>query len=339
MDGASGRPWLEVSTSPMYKPRKVGAEPSRDRATFCLEGEAGLHYFYIHTDEYIPKLRSPYENQDEDINTPRIGKLLFSNQAGKGQEKEIKQYAAQMVIRKRFAVDKAQEVTDTFYVERILEKKNMQWGFQHYWSFKMDSLLDDDIHSTKNGMTNTRTLYDTALNGDKWGVEPAYPQENYPDGIPANIALGYALAKNRDRNGNGKIDYNEIMWYLPAYTEVQAIVGHIGGTDILPPIYYDESYDKTVSVDWTSEPCTFFSSTPSGSDVAGITPGFCWAVQYSPNKKKNGKMKVEMRSRFYNVICARRYNGWQGPNTGETGGNIDIDDDWNEDEEEIMGKK
>ena len=129
------------------------------------------------------------------------------------------------------------------------------------------------------------------------------------------------------------------MWYLPAYTEVQAIVGHIGGTDILPPIYYDESYDKTVSVDWTSEPCTFFSSTPSGSDVAGITPGFCWAVQYSPNKKKNGKMKVEMRSRFYNVICARRYNGWQGPNTGETGGNIDIDDDWNEDEEEIMGKK
>ena len=50
-------------------------------------------------------------------------------------------------------------------------------------------------------------------------------------------------------------------------------------------------------------------------------------------------MKVERRSRFYNVICARRYNGWQGPNTDETGGNIDIDDDWNEDEEEIMGKK
>lgn len=93
-------PWLEVSASPMYKPRKLGAKPSRDRAAFRLEGEAGLHYFYIHTDEYIPKLRSPHENQDEDINTPRIGKLLFSNQAGKGQEKEIKQYAAQMVDRK-----------------------------------------------------------------------------------------------------------------------------------------------------------------------------------------------------------------------------------------------
>lgn len=326
-------PWLEVSASPVYKPRKVGANPSPDRAAFRLEGDAGLHYFYIHTDEYIPKLLSPHENRDEDINTPRIGKLLFSNQAGKGEVKEVKQYAAQMVIRKRFAVDKAHEVADTFYVERILEKKNMQWGFQHYWSFKMDSLLDDDIHSAKNGLTNTRTLYDTALNGDKWGVEPAYP-----DGIPANIALGYALAKNRDRNGNGKIDYNEIMWYLPAYTEVQAIVGHIGGTEILPPVYYDKTYDKTVSVGWTSEPCTFFSSTPSGSDVAGITPGFCWAVQYSPNPKKNGKMKVEMRSRFYNVICARRYNGWQGPNTGETGGETDKDEDWNEDEEEIMGK-
>lgn len=332
-------PWLEVSASPMYKPRKVGANPSPDRAAFRLEGDAGLHYFYIHTDEYIPKLSSPLDNWDEDINTPRIGKLLFSNQAGKGEVKEVKQYAAQMVIRKRFAVDKADEVTDTFYVERILEKKNMQWGFQHYDSPKMREMLDSDLYSKENGLSNTRGLYDIALNGDKWGVEPAYPQETYPDGIPANIALGYALAKNRDRNGNGKIDYNEIMWYLPAYTEVQAIVGHISGTDILPPIYYDEKlYEKTVSVDWQSEPCTFHSSTPSAGDPAGVTPGFCWTVQYSPNPKKNGKMKVEMRSRFYNVICARRYNGWQGPDTGGADGNIDIDDGWNEDEEEIMGK-
>lgn len=326
-------PWLEVSASPMYKPRKVGARPSREQAAFQLSGEAGLHYFYVHTDEYIPPLKNPHDNdkyngwQDP---RPRVGTLIFSNQAGNEEAVELKQYAAQMVIRKRFCVDLAKTAQDTFYVERVLEKKNMQWGFHQYWSFKLDSIQDDDVHSKYNGLTNTRILYDTALNGDKWGVEPAYP-----DGIPSDIALGYVLAKNRDRNGNGKIDYNEILWYLPAYTELEAIAGHISGGSRS----YPEEYVQTVDVDWRSEPYTFFSSTPSGSDPAGISSGFAWAVQYSPNSERNGKAKVEMRSRFYNVICARRYNGWRGPETGEAEGGIGTDGNWKEDEEEIMDKK
>lgn len=55
-------PWLEVSASPSYKPRKLGAEASRDQAAFRLDGEAGLHYFYIHTDEYIPPIKDPHGN-------------------------------------------------------------------------------------------------------------------------------------------------------------------------------------------------------------------------------------------------------------------------------------
>ena len=323
-------PWLEVSASPSYKPRKLGAEASRDQAAFRLDGEAGLHYFYIHTDEYIPPIKDPHGNVRY-FNAPRTGKLLFSNQAGNVKEVEIKQYAAQMVIRERFATDLAKKVLDTLYVERILEKKNMQWGFQHYWCLKMDEILADDLNSKKNGLTNTRVLYDIALNGDKWGIDPAYPDGN----IPSNIALGYALGKNRDRNGNGKIDYNEILWYLPAYTELQAIAGHISGGSRS----YPGEYSRTVDVDWEMEPYSFFSSTPSSSDAAGITAGFSWAVQFSPNPQKNGKARVEMRSRFYNVICARRYNGWRGPDTGTVDGEIDTDEDWNEDEEEIMDKK
>ena len=94
-----------------------------------------------------------------------------------------------------------------------------------------------------------------------------------------------------------------------------------------------------MDVDWEMEPYSFFSSTPSSSDAAGITAGFSWAVQFSPNPQKNGKARVEMRSHFYNVICARRYNGWRGPDTGTVDGEIDTDEDWNEDEEEIMDKK
>ena len=94
--------------------------------------------------------------------------------------------------------------------------------------------------------------------------------------------VGICLGKNRDRNGNGKIDYNEILWYLPAYTELQAIAGHISGGSRS----YPREYSRTVDVDWEMEPYSFFSSTPSSSDAAGITAGFSWAVQFSPNAQK-----------------------------------------------------
>lgn len=331
-------PWLEVSASHMYKPRKAGAKPNREQAAFQLSGEAGLHYFYIHTDEYIPPLVENHSTPGSDgpdrndYYDKRVGKLIFSNQVGKEKEVEIKQYPAQMVIRKRNVQDPiiVREVLDTFYVERVLEKKNMQWGFSLYWANKMDTMMNDDLEKYKNGLTNTRTLYDVALNGDKWGVPPAYP-----DGIPSDIALGYALAKNRDRNGNGKIDYNEILWYLPAYTELQAIAGHINGGSK----HYPERYEGRVKVDWNFESYTFFSSTPSGNDPVGITSGLSWSVLFSPNTKKNGKAKPDLRARFYNVICARRYKGWRGPDTGKVNGDVNTDDSWNEDEEEIMDKK
>ena len=51
-----------------------------------------------------------------------------------------------------------------------------------------------------------------------------------------------------------------------------------------------------------------------------------------------GKKAIGLRSRYYNVLCARRADGWLGPETGETGGTVDNDEDWNDDEEEIMDK-
>ena len=168
------------------------------------------------------------------------------------------------------------------------------------------------------------------MEGDKNNIKPAYPE-----GIPSDIALGYALAKNRDRNGNGKIDYNEILWYLPAYTELQAIAGHIGrGSKNCP-----DNSELTVDVDWKDENYTIFSSTPFSNDPAGVTSGMSWSVLFSPNPDKNGKAKVDLRSRFFNVICARRYDGWRGPDTGSVDGKVDTDDSWGEDDEEIMDKK
>ena len=323
-------PWLELSNSPVYLPRQVG-EDNEGRASFQLSGKAGLHYIYIHADEYIPEVNNPHENENAKA---RRGNIICDNGSGEPSIIPVSQYPAQMVIcHIKYDIHLAREIVDTFYVERILEKKNLSWGFLNYWSFIMDDLI---AAGQWDGLANTRRMYQTALTGDKWGVEPAYPVEKYPDGIPLSDGLGYALSKNRDRNGNGQIDYNEILWYWPAANELQALCGHMynSGSN-----YYDAEYNQTVDMDWEMEPMNFHSSSPSSADPAGITPGFCYSVLITPNTKKTGKKTIGMRSRFYNVICARRHPGWMGPNTGEVEGDVDIDPNWGEDDEQIMDKK
>ena len=316
-------PWLEVSKSARYIPRMAGEAASADKASFSMSGTGGLQYVYIHTDEYVPKINSPEENH---LFQPRTGALVFKC-GNVSQRVEIKQYPAQLVrLHIDYDIHLAKEINEDFYVERVLEKKNMSWGFEHYWSFVTDDLI---AAGQWDGLANTRRLYDVALNGDKWGVAPMYPADTYPNGIPQDIALGYAINKNRDRNGNGKIDYNEILWYLPAANEIQALSAHIysGAGDYYP--------DGTTAgwVVWDQDNGTFHTSSPSVADPDGITPGRSYYVTLSTGKKAIG-----LRSRYYNVLCARHADGWLGPETGETDGNVDNDEDWNDDEEEIMDK-
>ena len=336
-------PWLEISTSPSYKPRKAGdTNPKSDVAQFSLSGGGGLNYIYVHTDEFIPKINSPRENPwyattpdlgDGDrvhmgVKT-RKGKIVIESATAEPVYINVEQYAAQMVIcHINYDIHTMKEVLDTFYIEQVMEKKNMSWGFDNYWSYTTDDLI---AAGQWDGLANTRRLYDVALNGDgDKGVTPAPPA--YEDGIPSDIALGYALGKNRDRNGNGKIDYDEIVWYLPAANEVQAIYGHTR------PLDPDEAGD--FYMDWVNRKTVylpyefggpFHTSSPSAGDPNGITSGFTYFVNMY-----NGEKSIGERSRYYNVICARRHNAWKGDNDGEVNGDMDVDDEWGDGNEVVV---
>lgn len=332
-------PWLEISTSPRYIPRRAGQASSDEQAQFSLSGVGGMRYIYIHTDEFIPKITNPGENPwyatvdplpggdrvNMEVKT-RKGYIVFESGTER-QEITVEQYAAQMVICyiEHDVNNLMEEVRDTFYVERVMEKQNMPWGFDKYWCFVMDELISK---GQWDGLKNTRDLYRVALQGDKMDIEAAYP-----DGIPSDIALGYALAKNRDRNGNGRIDPEEIVWYLPAANELQALYGHTRPFQTnYDDFYMDYRYAKTVYLPYEFGG-PFHSSTPSAADPAGITPGFSYYVNLY-----NGEKEIGMRSRYYNVICARRHNAWRGDQTGSVGGDIGLDDAWDE-EEEIVAPK
>ena len=333
-------PWLEISTSPRYIPRRAGQAASDEQAQFSLSGGGGMRYIYIHTDEFIPKIANPgdnpwYETDGYNGDGDRVhmevktrkGYIVFESGTER-QEITVEQYAAQMVICyiEHDVNNLMKEVRDTFYVERVMEKQNMPWGFDKYWCFVMDELISK---GQWDGLKNTRDLYRVALQGDKMDIEAAYP-----DGIPSDIALGYALAKNRDRNGNGRIDPEEIVWYLPAANELQALYGHTRPFQTnYDDFYMDYRYAKTVYLPYEFGG-PFHSSTPSAADPAGITPGFSYYVNLY-----NGEKEVGMRSRYYNVICARRHNAWRGDQTGTAGGDIGLDDAWDEEEEIVTPRE
>ena len=308
-------PWLEISGSQLYRGRQIGGNPDQERyATYKMTGDMRtLRNIYIHTDEYIPDLKDPMKNNAQAV---RSGRIAF-RRVGYTDIKylTVRQYPAQLaVLHIKYDVHTMKEVRDTFYIERILEKKHMSWGFEKYWSF----ITDDLIASGRwDGLSNTRKLYQVAVDGDKWGVKPAYPSDKYPNGIPENEALGYMLGKNRDRDGDEKVGYDEIMWYIPALKELELL--------------YDALNDGYLNFESNDD--IFHCSTPSSADPDGVTVGFSYYV-----KMNNGKYGIGQRDRKYNVIGLRRRNNeWSGPDAGNTNFTVTVETGWT-DEELVMPK-
>ena len=309
-------PWLELSGSDVYRQVQMGQTQVNQEThpTFRMKGDGGvLRNIYIHVDEFIPDLKDPMQNSRLRV---RTGRIAFRKQ-GSNDVKHItvKQYPAQLaVLHIKYDIHTMKEVRDTFYIERKLEKKYMPWGLETYWSFITDDLIASGLWD---GLSNTRKLYQVALFGDKWGVDPGYPKEKYPNGIPLDCALGYIVNKNRDRDGNEKIDYDEIMWYFPARKEMQYL--------------YSAVQQGLVNFDGSN--AVFHSSTPSSADPGGITMGFSYYVKMS-----NGKYGIGQRSRKYNVLALRRkHNEWSGPAADAGNFTVTVETGWT-DEEVIMPK-
>lgn len=315
-------PWLEISTNELYIPSKLGDMGQNvNAAQYKLEGSGGITYVYIHTDEYVSEQTSPQQN---DLQKVRSGIICYKNNTGSIQELEVKQYPAQLVILDYYDALTVKHVKDTFFVERILEEKNIEWGFKEYWSLTMDNLITT---GQWDGLSNTRKLFETALHGDGFegdandpgldlpGLEdPAYPGVT---SVPTNIAVGYAIAKNRDRNGNGRIDYDEIVWYMPAMKELEAIYEHL----------------ERGEVDFEATTEKFASSTPSAAGPNAANPGRFYYI-----KMATGDLSLAMRNRAYNVLCCRRKGAWQGNADAGGGGEVTIPDGGYEDEDFIMPK-
>ena len=133
--------------------------------------------------------------------------------------------------------------------------------------------------------------------------------------------IKYVLGKNRDRNGNGYIDYEEIVWYVPALDELAELYSamHDGGRG---NVFFHNSDDK------------FHSSTPYLAGYTAEVPGRAFYV-----KMGSGEKSFAMRDRQYNVICCRRKGAWTGNEDAGYEGGVTVDDEWNEDDVDVMPKQ
>ena len=350
-------PWLEISTSERYVPQKLGST-NDEAASFRLTLTMGMHPVYIHTDEYVPPITKP---EDNDKYPPRIGYIHCRRTDGQGElEKyyQVIQYPAQLVVTTAWDINAAEERELKFFVERFEDNDYLTYGFEKYWSNTQINLISTGLFD---GLSTTRKSYAMALWGDVdsetnqkrmelddqlpmreedqltgkqnaayWTTDEA--ESNLWKNVPIDIALGSALAKNRDRNGNGRIDYNEILWYLPAIYQLEDIKeATIQDGEHTPTLHGTYTFpDEETNTPGSYQPWAltgnYWSITPSVSDAGGITPGRAYYMNMDKSKRAIG-----LRDQAFKVLVCRDANGWLGPDDASGNGNVNNDETWNED--------
>ena len=340
-------PWLEVSLSSTYRPNIPGKKYEDAEgntlapnmiASSRIVGEGAMSgYFYVHTDEYVPDHNAEGDNNIGEESW-RSGTIVLRDLTTRDTTHfVVYQRPAQYV---KMHVDQliGSDFDNEYFVEYELEQKNITWGFLMYGA---NPVMTSMINDRWDGLSNTRKLYQEAIkipedpddesedSGIYWGayngyytVEDTYKRETdiqkVIDRIPDDHLIKYVLSKNRDRNGNGYIDYDEIVWYVPALDELAELYRVLENKTV----FFQNSEDR------------FHSSTPYLAGYTAEVPGRAFYVKMGDK----GEKAFAMRDRQYNVICCRRKGAWTGnADSGFTGDVSESDDPW-EDETDIMPK-
>ena len=343
-------PWLEVSLSSTYRPNIPGKKYKDAEgntlapnmiASSRIVGEGAMSgYFYVHTDEYVPDHNAEGDNNIGEKSW-RSGTIVLRDLTTRDTTHfVVYQRPAQYV---KMHVDQliGSDFDNEYFVEYELEQKNITWGFLMYGA---NPVMTSMINDRWDGLSNTRKLYQEAIkipedpddesedSGIYWGAYNGYytVEETYSRSkdtafvvsrIPDDHLIKYVLSKNRDRNGNGYIDYDEIVWYVPALDELAELYNAMHDTG-RGNVFFQNSEDR------------FHSSTPYLAGYTAEVPGRAFYVKMGDK----GEKAFAMRDRQYNVICCRRKGAWTGnADSGFTGNVSESDDPW-EDETDIMPK-
>ncbi len=168
----------------------------------------------------------------------------------------------------------SQRSIQTYYNTENLNKSGNALGMEHVNETGIPKwgIDDSDWVDQNNGFYNTNYYFYTKNNAPKWDNFVNYSISNdFPYTYNMNaveVAIAECLSRNRDDNGNGDIDLEELKWYLPSTN--QLIKMFLGAKSLPSPlfdadkvssvIYNDAQYHYITSDNkkvWAEEGCSF----------------------------------------------------------------------------------
>lgn len=181
----------------------------------------------------------------------------------------------------------------------------------------------------ENGFANTQNLYDVSDNKltskNKWYTTCGYltvpetsaKEDHVWNCTTINNAMKACLARNRDENGNGTIDKNEIKWYIPAIDQYYTIWFGENQLKEDTKLFNASQLTDTYNTDDNSKPKLFTSS--------GTNYLVYWADQGSSFSPR-GHLGAGWLSKTHEIRCCRNLPDYDtqptSPSTHDAGSRI-----------------
>ena len=279
------------------------------------------------TDETSPTLWKTFVNADDRklhiLCNSNLSKDLESRSTG--SVITIQQHSIQCIFNtdeSNTGLTTAWGVEDTDEYEKGLREKNSSTGKytqSPYWSTTESASRGntDDF----NGLLNTAKEWGlcdasstTFKTGSKWGTYMAIEVDN--DTPQLNDTYSYlrysCMIRNRDNNGDGYIDRNELRWYMAS---VQQLIGMFVGKNLLNKHtqLYNRSTEDMASSDETVWQQHVISST--AYDGNSNDPTIIWAEEGVSTSNNNPNWNLPKN---YETIRCVRNLGYLGNVSDET---------------------
>ena len=253
----SGTPWLVFSSHDNYTDA-YNATPTRDLLTSnTYDTSSGTLQLHLYADEYVTiggadrkylvriSSSSTIAGVDDPLDRDSFGYEVSQKSINvMGQFGGTFNPANIMPYEKQLGIEHLEE-----YYFKLSSSGPSVSGIQ--WGFHGVTTGVTDIHY---GHPGTITLAEN-LSGWATGITPPYTDTN-------TYAARYCYDKNRDLNGNGVLDTNEIVWYLPAHNQLVAL-GVAENAAVTP--FAKMSYANTLETTANNAMSVYIQNGPTSS--------------------------------------------------------------------------
>lgn len=267
---------------------------------YCIYVTAFVNEYYYEADP-LNSENKPKDLWKKFVNQPnRLMHILSDTQNSKDGASSMT--SSILTIRQRsiqtpYSLVK-DELKTAFGCETVDETRPYYWTF--YENDNNYKTVDFKNSSLDNGLYNTACLWNMFSNGsvktgdkrEKWETYLNYSVKNSADGVNHFVRSGKesmryaAMSRNRDNNGNGYIDPEEVRWYIAPLKQLYTLyVGDLGlvSEAQLYPASLANLPNSQVGGKWQWRNHIVCSNkttiTNSGQYVSNLWPEMLWAEE------------------------------------------------------------